>query len=173
MAEEILVRERLKNEFISSVSHELRTPLTSIKGWAATLKSGGLEEELTKDGLYIIEKETDRLSQMVEELLDFSKILAGRMSLVMEQFHVKRTLEIIGKQLRPRFNKLNIEFEVEIGEDVSFLVGDENRIKQVILNLLDNSFKFTNEDGWVKMKAYTNAQSLIIEVLDNGVGIPA
>ena len=98
MAEEILVREQLKNEFISSVSHELRTPLTSIKGWAATLKSGGIDEDLLEDGLSIIEKESDRLSLMVEELLDFSKILAGRMSLVMEKFDIKTSLEMIGKQ---------------------------------------------------------------------------
>lgn len=173
MAEEILVREQLKNEFISSVSHELRTPLTSIKGWAATLQAGELDESLLGDGLYIIEKEADRLSHMVEELLDFSKILAGRMSLVMEKFDVKNTLEMIGKQLRPRSNKLNIEFELEIGGDVGFLVGDENRIKQVVLNILDNAFKFTNENGWVKLKAYTNSKSLVIEVLDNGIGIPA
>lgn len=172
MAEEILVREQLKNEFISSVSHELRTPLTSIKGWAATLKSGGIDEDLLEDGLSIIEKESDRLSLMVEELLDFSKILAGRMSLVMEKFDIKTSLEMIGKQLRPRSNKLNIEFEVEIGEDIDFLVGDENRIKQVVLNILDNAFKFTNENGWVKLKAYTNSKYLTIMVLDNGVGIP-
>lgn len=172
MAEEILVREQLKNEFISSVSHELRTPLTSIKGWAATLKTGGIDENLLKDGLDIIEKETDRLSQMVEELLDFSKILAGRMSLVMEKFDIKTSLEMIGKQLRPRSNKLNIDFEVEIGEDVNFLVGDENRIKQVVLNILDNAFKFTNENGWVKLKAYRNSKYLTIVVLDNGIGIP-
>lgn len=173
MAEEILVREQIKNEFISSVSHELRTPLTSIKGWAATLQAGELDESLLEDGLYIIEKETDRLSHMVEELLDFSKILAGRMSLVMEKFDVKNTLEMIGKQLRPRSNKLSIEFEVEIGEDIGFIVGDENRIKQVVLNVLDNAFKFTNENGWVKLKAYTNSKALTIEVLDNGIGIPA
>lgn len=172
MAEEILVREQLKNEFISSVSHELRTPLTSIKGWAATLKSGGIDEDLLEDGLSIIEKESDRLSLMVEELLDFSKILAGRMSLVMEKFDIKTSLEMIGKQLRPRSNKLNIEFEVEIGEDIDFLVGDENRIKQVVLNILDNAFKFTNKNGWVKLKAYTNSKYLTIMVLDNGVGIP-
>ena len=172
MAEEILVREQLKNEFITSVSHELRTPLTSIKGWAATLKTGDLDQNLLSDGLYIIEKESDRLSQMVEELLDFSKILAGRMRLVMEKFNIKNTLEMLGKQLRPRSNKLNIEYEVEIGDDVEFLVGDENRIKQVILNILDNSFKFTSENGWVKLKAYTESKNLIIEVFDNGIGIP-
>lgn len=173
MAEEILVREQLKNEFISSVSHELRTPLTSIKGWAATLKTGEVDQNLLEDGLYIIEKESDRLSHMVEELLDFSKILAGRMSLVMEKFDLRSTLEMIGKQLRPRSNKMNIEFEVEIADSVKFLVGDENRIKQVVLNILDNAFKFTNENGWVKLKAYADSKNVTIEVLDNGIGIPA
>src|SRR5690606_31743206 len=73
MAEELIKKEQLKNDFISSISHELRTPLTSIKGWAITLNSGEVDRNLLKDGLNIIEKESDRLSDLVEELLDFSR----------------------------------------------------------------------------------------------------
>ena len=87
MADEILRKEQLKNDFISSVSHELRTPLTSIKGWAITLNSEDIpDKDLLEDGLKIIEEESDRLTQMVEELLDFSRFTSGRISLEKDEF---------------------------------------------------------------------------------------
>ncbi len=80
MAEELIKKEQLKTDFISSISHELRTPLTSIKGWAITLKSDkSNDQQLLIDGLDIIEKESDRLSNMVEELLDFSRFVSGEL----------------------------------------------------------------------------------------------
>ncbi|MEG2539169.1 MAG: histidine kinase dimerization/phospho-acceptor domain-containing protein, partial [Clostridium sp.] len=81
LSDEIIKKDDLKNDFISSVSHELRTPLTSIKGWAITLKEFGSDKEMLSDGLDIIEKESDRLSGMVEELLDFSKFVSGKITL--------------------------------------------------------------------------------------------
>ena len=89
MAEEIENREILKNEFISSVSHELRTPLTSIKGWAITLNNDFTDRETLKMGFDIIEKEADRLSNMVEELLDFSKFVSGKIKLKYEEINLK------------------------------------------------------------------------------------
>lgn len=172
MAEELIKKEELKNEFISSVSHELRTPLTSIKGWAITLKSEELgENDIIKDGLDIIEKESDRLSLMVEELLDFSKFVSGRITLEKKIFNIKDTLSLMGKQLKPRANLNKIKFDIDLGEDLGYIKGDENRLKQVVINLLDNAFKFTSEDGWVNLKAYRKDEDIIIEVSDNGAGI--
>ncbi|NLY09329.1 MAG: HAMP domain-containing histidine kinase [Tissierellia bacterium] len=93
MADEILKREQIKNDFITSVSHELRTPLTSIKGWAITLESCGEgEEELISEGLGIIEHEADRLTKMVEELLDFSRFISGRIALEKKEFSLEYLL---------------------------------------------------------------------------------
>ena len=172
MAEELVKKEQIKNDFISSVSHELRTPLTSIKGWAATLKCedfGG--NEIMLDGLEIIEKESDRLSIMVEELLDFSRFVSGRIKLENDEFQIKDTIEMIGKQLTPRAVNNRIEFIINIEQSLGYMLGDENRIKQVLINLLDNAFKFTSEDGKVILNAYKENDVLVLEVKDNGVGI--
>lgn len=173
MAEEILKREQIKNDFISSVSHELRTPLTSIKGWAVTLKSEDMrDDELLNDGLNIIENESDRLARMVEDLLDFSRFISGRINLEKEVFNLRDTLKMITMQYRPRANTNDIIFSLDIAEDIDTVLADENRIKQVLINLLDNSIKFTPEGGYVKLSAYKRDTNIILEVEDNGVGIP-
>lgn len=173
MADEITRKETLKNDFISSVSHELRTPLTSIKGWAVTLKSDGEpDQELLKDGLDIIETESDRLTQMVEELLDFSRFTSGRITLSKDAVDMKETLKMVIYQLMPRAVNNNIDFEADIDDDISPIIGDENRIKQVLINVLDNAFKFTGE-GKVNLRSYEDGNKLIVEVTDNGPGIPA
>jgi signal transduction histidine kinase len=103
MASELEKKELLKNEFISSVSHELRTPLTSIKGWAITLNSEDLSgNPLIKDCLQIIEKESERLTHMVEELLDFSRFVSGKITLNMVKVDIEKVMEHIKKQLIPK-----------------------------------------------------------------------
>lgn len=173
MAEEIIKKEQIKIDFISSISHELRTPLTAIKGWAVTLKSDEYrDEELLKDGLDIIEKESDRLTQMVEDLLDFSRFVSGRIILQKEAFDITKTIEMIGKQSSPRARSDNINFVVDNNHEPIIIIGDENRIKQVLINLLDNAFKFTNENGIVRLSAVKEKNQFILEVEDNGIGIP-
>jgi signal transduction histidine kinase len=173
MAEELVRKEQLKNDFISSISHELRTPLTSIKGWAITLKSDEMRDrKLLMDGLDIIEKESDRLSNMVEDLLDFSRLLSGRITVEKDEINIAESIELISKQLQPRAEDKNIQFDVIYDPDLPKIIADANRIKQVLINLLDNAFKFTQEGGKVTLKAYPTKDSLVIEVADNGPGIP-
>ena len=173
MAEEILRKEKLKNDFISSVSHELRTPLTSIKGWAVTLNADEIpDRELLKDGLDIIEKESDRLTLMVEELLDFSRFTSGRIRLEKDTFNIKNTINMISKQLLIKAKNNGVKFIVNIDENLDVMIGDENRIKQVLINILDNAFKFTNEGGEVVLSAFKEESVLRIEIRDNGIGIP-
>ncbi len=173
MAEELLKKEQVKNDFISSISHELRTPLTSIKGWAITLKSEDLnDKKLLKDGLDIIEKESDRLASMVEELLDFSKFISGRIILTKEEVNIKNTVIQIGKQLTPRAKINNINFEIICDEKLPIVVVDENRIKQVFINLIDNAFKYTPEGGKVIFSAINKSPYIEICIADNGTGIP-
>lgn len=172
MAEELIRREELKNDFISSISHELRTPLTSIKGWAITLKSGDArDKELLLDGLDIIEKESDRLSNMVEELLDFSRFVSGRISLEKSQIDLMESIEQVGKQFQFTAKDKNIEFIIQYEPNLPHIYADKNRIKQVLINLLDNAFKFTPEGGRVELNARREGEDIIIEVIDNGYGI--
>ena len=174
MAEELIKKEQLKNDFISSISHELRTPLTSIKGWAITLKSEESNDNpLLKDGLDIIEKESERLTNMVEELLDFSRFVSGRITLDKEEIHIIHSIDQIGKQLQPRAKEKGIKFDISYDSDLPIIIGDENRIKQVLINLLDNAFKFTPDGGKVSLVASKSSEEIFIQVEDNGCGISA
>ena len=108
---------------------------------------------------------------MVEELLDFSRFVSGRIKLENDVFPIKNTIEMIGKQLTPRAINNKIEFNLNIDQSLGIILGDENRIKQVLINLLDNAFKFTPEGGKVILNAYKENNDVILEVKDNGVGI--
>jgi len=172
MAEEIVRKEQLKNDFISSISHELRTPLTSIKGWAVTIRDDDIPRDILLDGLNIIEKESDRLTLMVEELLDFSRFTSGRIRLEKDSFNIYNTIKTIATQLQPRAKNNGIDFVVNIHEDLNYIFSDENRIKQVLINILDNAFKFTGDKGKVIMNALKDVDNIVIEIIDNGIGIP-
>ena len=119
----------MKNEFISSISHELRTPLTSIKGWAITLKYDYSDVDTLELGLDIIEKESDRLTDMVEELLDFSKLINGVITLNKSNCDIKEFIEFIAKYMSQGLIKERRKFTELI--QIKILVGyfDENRIK--------------------------------------------
>ena len=174
MANEIIEKERIKNEFLASVSHELRTPLTSIKGWAVILNNTSPEEaEIFKDGLKIIEKETERLSGMVEELLDFSKLLSGKISLKFKRTSMTDLIEYIKRHMTPVAQRNRINFEVEYPKQLPEISIDENRIKQVLINVLDNAFKFTSQGGLVSFKVYVEEDFIVMIVQDNGCGIPS
>ncbi|WP_261807986.1 cell wall metabolism sensor histidine kinase WalK [Paenibacillus sp. N3.4] len=172
MAAKILKNEQIKNDFISSVSHELRTPLTSIKGWVVTLASTEEKDKnLLKDGLEIIDTETDRLTHMVDELLDFAKLDNGRIALLPTSVHLKSLLLHIGKQLAPRAARQQILLDVHADDSLPVIQADENRLKQVFINLLDNSLKFTGPNGRINMYAHAEQHQVIITVEDTGSGI--
>lgn len=172
MTENIMKKDQLKNDFISSISHELRTPLTSIKGWAITLKEEDFgNNDLISDGLEIIEKESDRLSQMVEELLDFSRFVSGRISLSKEMVDVCDLIRSIQTQFMIRARNEKIDLALNIAETPVYLYVDKNRIKQVIINFLDNALKFTLPGGTVFLNLEDHFDHVIVEVIDTGVGI--
>ncbi len=173
MASEIVKKEELKNDFISSVSHELRTPLTSIKGWAITLKHSPDDKEILADGLNIIETESDRLANMVEELLDFSKFVSGKISLEKKEVNINEIIDHIKKQLTPRAMRDNIKFEVIAEEPMPIFCSDGNRLKQVFINVLDNAFKFTPAGGSVSLVASYRDGNFIFNIKDTGHGISA
>lgn len=172
MADELIRKEQLKNDFISSISHELRTPLTSIKGWAITLQGAQLNKNpLFKDGLKIIEQESDRLGNMVDELLDFSKFVSGRIALNREEVDIGDIVDRISKQLQPKAKESNISLKVFQESNLPIILADVNRVKQVFINLLDNAFKFTPKGGKVSVKTSHKKDMVVIEIEDNGSGI--
>ena len=174
MADEIIKKEALKNDFISSISHELRTPLTSIFGWAVTLQSKELQnQETLNDGLSIIAGESERLTQMVEELLDFSKFTTGGIKLKYKNVNLSRLLFYISKQLSPRAERENIDFTVTYPDDLPDILSDANRLKQLFINILDNALNFTGAGGNVKFQAEYADNIFTFTITDNGCGIPA
>ncbi|KOA18945.1 signal transduction histidine-protein kinase BaeS [Clostridium homopropionicum DSM 5847] len=173
MSEEILKNENLKNEFIASVSHELRTPLTSIKGWAIALSLCTPEDkEQFQDGLSIIEQESDRLTLLVDELLDFSKLISGKIVLNKDYIDLKDLLDNTEKQLLPRAQRENIRLSVNHCNPVPYILADGNRLKQLFMNILDNSLKFTSSGGEVKITTEVEKNMVKIIIQDTGCGIP-
>ncbi|OLN26874.1 sensor histidine kinase [Desulfosporosinus metallidurans] len=174
MADEIVKKEQLKNEFISSVSHELRTPLTSILGWAITLQNEKFQQkEMLNDGLNIIAKESERLTHMVEELLDFSKFISGRIKLQNEEINLANLMEHFHKQLAPRAVRENVNFIVGYPENLPYLITDTNRLKQLFINILDNAFNFTSAGGRIVFNVEIQNEGFIFAISDNGCGIRA
>lgn len=171
MAEELDQREKMKNDFISSVSHELRTPLTAIKGWVITLNNENTDRETLKLGFDILEKETDRLSSMVEELLDFSRLINNKISLNKTLVNIYHFASYIELYMTPRAEKENINFHVYNSIKTPNINIDIDRMKQVLINIIDNSFKFTQEQGLIEVKFSEDVKNIIIEVTDNGCGI--
>lgn len=173
MAKEISNHQKLKDDFIASISHELRTPLTSIKGWASTLNSSDFSNmDEFREGLEIIENETDRLALLVNELLDFSKLESKSTSLGIEALDVDEFLSEIRNQMNPRAQRQGIVLELEVEDDLPLIKADRNRLKQVMINILDNSLKYTQEGGRIKISAQSKKEEILISVEDTGIGIP-
>lgn len=174
MADELSNAETMKNEFISSVSHELRTPLTAIKGWAETLMiDGGGSPDTMKKGVRVIVNETERLSQMVEELLDFSRMQNGHFTLQNANMDILAELGdavLIYSEKARREDKKIIYDEPEM---LPFVFGDKNRIRQVFINVIDNAVKYSSEGDTVTIKAYESGENVIVSVSDTGLGIKA
>lgn len=172
MADELSAAEAMKNEFISSVSHELRTPLTAIKGWAETLMvDGGESPETMRKGVGVIVNETERLSQMVEELLDFSRMQNGRFTLQRSNMDILAELGdavLIYSEKAKRENKKIIYDEPEM---LPIVFGDKNRIRQVFINVIDNAIKYSSEGDTITIKAQEKDNRIIVSVKDTGVGI--
>lgn len=171
MASEIKKKEQLKNDFISSVSHELRTPLTSIKGWALTIKDPQTDQALLNQGLDIISNESDRLKDMVDELLDFSKFVSGNISLHIEQVDLFSLMTFIHSHMESRAMHENKVLVVEKNPQMGFLYGDVNRLKQVLINLMDNAFKFTEKGDTIRLIVEKTKSHVTFIVEDTGIGI--
>lgn len=172
MLNEVSATDKIKNDFITTVSHELRTPLTAIKGWGEMLRELGPDDiELTKRGTDIIISESERLSQLVEELLNFSRLQNGTLSLRLEKIDVLAELDETIFVFKERSKRDGIELTYSAPDLPAPMMADPNRIKQVFVNILDNAFKYTEQGGMVSVEAFIDGDRLIIQVLDTGCGI--
>lgn len=174
MADEISNSEEVKNEFISSVSHELRTPLTAIKGWSETLmalENSDQDRATMEKGLRVIDTETERLSAMVEELLDFSRIQNGKLTLVKTPIDILAELGEAVLMYTERARRDQIALVYHEPEMVSPIFGDKNRLRQVFINVIDNALKYSDAGGTVTIDVKEVEGFVNIVVEDTGCGI--
>ncbi len=165
--------EKMQTEFISSLSHELRTPLTAITGWSETMLSGNDIDKDTRRGLKIIQRETKRLTEMVVDLLDFTRIQDGRMTLNMETTDLLAEFEDTVYMYSSRLQQDGITLEcLDTEEMIPEISCDPKRLRQVLLNLLDNAAKHGGEGGKIEASIALEGEDVVIRVRDYGPGIP-
>lgn len=162
--------EQVRRDFVANVSHELRTPITSIKGFSETLLDGAMEdEELRRNFLSIILKESERMQFLIEDLLDLSKIEQSGFELNVKEVHLSELLKEIYILLQRRAEKKQLSFQLEVAEDV-YILGDAARLKQIFLNLVNNAILYTPE-GNVTLSLEDGEDHVRVKVKDTGIGI--
>jgi len=167
--------DRLKDEFVSLVSHELRTPLTSIKGYVDLLIDGDAGEvtEEQKEFLDIVKNNSDRLVLLVNDLLDVSRIEAGRINLRVQPVDLAGCIDEVATSLRPLMEQKRQSLKLELPADLPQVRADRDRVVQIVTNLLSNAHKYTLEGGAVSVRAQADRDDVQVEVSDTGVGMTA
>ena len=166
--------EDMKTEFVSIVSHEFRTPLTSIKGFVDLILEGDTGEinETQKEFLEIAQVETNRLAGLVTDLLDVSRIEAGRIELRMEPLSLGEVINAAITSLQPQVTEKEVEVTVHLSEESLKVKGEHDRIDQILLNLLSNAIKYNRQGGQIDIVVSRDTGMVQIDVVDTGIGIP-
>jgi len=169
---EIRKLEKMRSDFVANVSHELKTPLTSIKGFVETLLEGALEDKQnSQQFLGIIQDHTDRLNNLINDLLELSYLESKEVSLEKNEVNLKNLLDKILFGFRTQVKKNNIKIENGLPQGLNILVNN-GKIEQVFVNLIDNAIKFSRENGFIKVFSEDLGKELKITVEDTGIGIP-
>jgi PAS domain S-box-containing protein len=162
---------RSKDEFLAMVSHELRTPLNAMLGWARMLSAGTLDKSRQKRGLEVIERNAIAQAQLIEDLLDVSRIVHGKLRLEVARMDFRSVVEAAVDSLRPTIESKGIALVVSLDSDNEPILGDAQRLQQVVWNLLSNSAKFTPKGGQVQVELRRAGAEVELSVSDNGRGI--
>jgi PAS domain S-box-containing protein len=162
----------MKDEFLATLSHELRTPLSAILGWAQVLRRGTRGPDDLQRGLQTIERNARAQAQLIEDLLDMSRITSGKVMLDIQNVAPSVFIDAAIETLRPAAEAKNIRLEKDYDPEASMIAGDPARLQQVIWNLLSNAIKFTPRDGLVQVTVKPNGPNVEIAVRDSGAGIP-
>ena len=164
---------RIKDEFLATLSHELRTPLTAILGWASMLRGGGFDAEATRRAVETIERNARAQRQIVEDVLDVSRIITGKLRLELRPVEARALLQEAVETVRPAAEAKGVYFSTLLAADVGEVSADPDRMRQVLWNLLSNAVKFTPPGGRVEVELRREGSQALVRVSDTGQGIPA
>lgn len=164
--------DRLKSVFLATMSHELRTPLNSIIGFTGIIRQGvvGAINEEQKKQLGMVSDSAEHLLNLIEDVLDISKIEAGQLELASEHFSMRESIEKVVRTITPLVEKKRLNLNVHVSPEVGEIMGDKRRVEQILINLLSNGIKFT-EKGSVTVRCRENKEWLETQVIDTGIGI--
>lgn len=161
---------RLKDEFLATVSHELRTPLTAMLGWAQMLQSERLSPDRVRHGIAVIERSARTQRHLIEDLLDVSRITAGRLRITREPVRFDEVVDVALDAIRPQAATNHVDIETELSER-AIVLGDARRLEQVVWNLLWNAVKFTEPSGRITVQLMRVDRHVVLSVADTGIGI--
>jgi signal transduction histidine kinase/DNA-binding response OmpR family regulator len=164
---------RTKDEFLATLSHELRTPLTAILGWSHIVRQNKLEDAQLGRALETIERNAHAQSRLIDDLLDVSRIISGKLQIDLRVVDLSTVIEAAIDAVRPALEAKQITFQVDLGPRAFPVMGDPNRLQQIFWNLLSNAVKFTPKRGQVTVRIRTVDSQALISVTDTGMGIKA
>ncbi|MFY7804578.1 MAG: response regulator, partial [Limnoraphis robusta] len=163
---------RVKDEFLAVLSHELRTPLNSILGWITLIQRGKLNKVTFDQALEVIERNASLQTQLIEDLLDISRISRGKLSLSIDSVNLIELMQTTAETLRPASDAKSITMELFLDSSIGIIMGDANRLQQIFWNLFSNAIKFTPPNGSVTVRLKKTEDSYAqIQVIDSGIGI--
>lgn len=164
---------RLKSDFVDSASHTLKTPLTRIRLMAEKMELGWIKDEAKKKEYFrAILRETDRMSEMVTNMLDFSKVEAGKMRFEMKQSSLREHVQAVMDSLRPHIENQGFQLKMKLAEDIPTLCFDPEAVKSILVNLVHNALKYSKEEKYIGVDLYPEGDRVILAVADKGMGIP-
>jgi len=163
---------RIKDEFLATLSHELRTPLNAILGWTTVLRERSLDAPASRKALATIERNARLQAQLIEDLLDVSRIVTGKLRLQMQPMDLATVVDHAVEVIRPPAEAKRLSLDVVIETRPLLMPGDPDRLQQAVWNLLSNAVKFSNEGGRVELKLWVGGRSAHLTIRDTGRGIP-
>ncbi|MBD0327543.1 MAG: GAF domain-containing protein, partial [Pyrinomonadaceae bacterium] len=162
---------RIKDEFLATLSHELRTPLTAVLGWAKLLRTGQLDPETSARALETIQRNARAQQQIIEDILDVSRIITGKLRLEVNPVELVPVIEAAMESVRPAADAKAIQLETMLDDQTGFVMGDPARLQQVVWNLLSNAVKFTPHGGRIELQLHAVDSHAQITITDTGEGI--
>ena len=168
MAQSIGESDIIRKEFISNVSHELRSPITSIKGFIGGILDGVIPKDKENYYLKIVYDEIDRLARLVNDLLDISAMEAGKFNLNISEFDINQTISLCILNLESKIQAKGLKVKAIFHEERCFAIGDRDRILQVIINLLENAIKYSNDNGEIEVNISTKGEKIYVSIFNSG-----